>query len=66
MKCIINACTNLYTEITSVNIVSQKEISGVGWIATNFKELHEVVVLPMNISTYSDWRVHLQKVGFRL
>ena len=53
----------LYAEITSVDVVTKEEISGLGGVATNFEKLHEIVVLSVNITTNGDGSVHLQEVG---
>lgn len=58
--------TNLNTEIASINIVAQEKVSSLGGISAYFEQLHEIIVLPMNISTYCNGRVHLQEVGFSL
>jgi len=53
----------LYAEITSVDVVTKEEISGLGGVATNFEKLHEIVVLSVDITTNGDGSVHLQEVG---
>lgn len=53
----------LYAEITSVDVVTKEEISGLGGVTTNFEELHEIVVLSVNVTTDGDGSVHLEKVG---
>lgn len=43
---------HLYTEVASVHVVSQEEVASViGW-SSNFKQLHQVKELPMNITTH--------------
>lgn len=34
--------THLDAEVASVDIVSEEEITGLGWFATDFKEFHEI------------------------
>lgn len=52
------------TEVPSINIISKEEVSRLCWISTDFKELHQIIVLAVNISADSDGCIHLQKVGF--
>lgn len=56
----------LNTEISSINVISKEQVSCLGWVATNFEELHQIVVLAVNISADSDWRIHLQEIGLLL
>lgn len=52
------------TEIATVDVVSQKKISGLGGVATDLEKLHKIVVLAVNITTNGDRSVHLQKIAF--
>jgi len=36
--------------LSSVNVVSQEEVVGIGWEATILEKSQEIVVLPMNIA----------------
>ena len=56
----------LNTEVTPIHVIAQEEIARLRRVATDFKQLHEIVVLTMNITAYSDGCIHFQKVGFRL
>lgn len=58
--------THLNTEISSVHIVSQEQISSLFGIATDFEEFHEIKVLSVDITADSDWRIHLQQIGLAL
>ena len=55
----------LYTKVAAVDIVSQEEVSRLGRVATDLKQLHQVVVLAVDVTADSDGRVHLQQVGLR-
>lgn len=52
------------TEIATVDVVSQKEISGLSGVATDLEKFHKIVVLAVNITTNGDGGVHLQKIAF--
>jgi hypothetical protein len=56
----------LYTEVSSIYVVAQEEIASLRRVATNLKELHEIVVLPVNVTAHGNWGIHLQKIGLRL
>lgn len=58
--------THLNTEISSVHIISQEEVSSVFGIASDFEELHQIEVLPMNITADRDGRIHLQQIRLAL
>ena len=51
------------TEVSSVNVVAKEKVSRLGRVTSNFEELHEIVVLAVNVAAYGDRRVHLKKVG---
>jgi hypothetical protein len=53
----------LNTEVSSVNVISQKQISCFRYISSDLEKLHEIVILTINVSIDSDWRVHLKKIG---
>lgn len=44
--------SHLYAKVSSIDIVSQEQILGVGWWATDFEKFHKVVELTMNVSAY--------------
>lgn len=39
-------------EVSSIDIVSQEKVSGVCRVASNLEQLHQIVVLSVNISTH--------------
>jgi len=48
--------------VSSIDIISQKEIVCVRDVASNLKKLHEIIELAMNISTYVDWGSHIDNI----
>lgn len=50
------------TEVATVDIVAQEEVSRLGRVASNFKQLHQIVVLTMHITTHGNRGVHLEKI----
>ena len=52
------------TEVAAVDVVTKEEVPCLGWVATNFKELHEIVVLTVDVAADGDERIHLQAVRF--
>ena len=58
--------SDLNAEVSPIDVVSQEQVSRLCRVTAHFKELHEIVVLPMNITTHSDRRIHLQQIGLRL
>lgn len=52
----------LDTEVSAVDVVAQEEIPRLCGVATNLKQLHQVVVLAVDIAAHGNWRVHLEKV----
>lgn len=55
---------DLYAEISTVDVVTQEQIARLGWVAPNFEQLHEIVILAMHITANSYGRIHFQQVGF--
>jgi hypothetical protein len=55
--------SDLYAEISTINIVSQEQISCLSWVTTNLKKLHQVIVLAMDVTTNRNWGIHFQQVG---
>lgn len=58
--------SDLYTEVSAIDVVAQEQVTCFSGIATHFEELHEIVVLSVHITTHGYGRVHLQQVGLRL
>jgi len=56
--------TNLYAEISTINIVSQEQISSFSRVTADLKKLHQIIVLAMNITANCDWCIHFKQVGF--
>ena len=44
--------SNLNGEVTAVDVISQEEVPGCGWITSNLKELHQIIKLAVHISTH--------------
>lgn len=59
--------TDLNAKITSVDVVAQKQVPCIDRVAADLEQLHQVVILPMDIAAYRNRRVHLQQVrlGFQ-
>ena len=49
----------LNAKSTSINIVSQKKIGGVGRISSVLKQSEHVLVLAVNVTADSDWCLEL-------
>ncbi len=45
--------------LTTINIVSQKEVICVGYFPSNSEQLNEIIELPVNIANHSYWWLHL-------
>lgn len=50
-------------EVTTVNIVAEEEVARLGRVATDLEQLHQVVVLAVNVTAHGDGSVHLEQVG---
>ena len=50
--------------VPTVDIVPQKQVIGVGNLPTYFKELHQIIELPMHIPAQEHRRAHIHHVGF--
>ena len=60
----VDCCLSyLNTEVPSIHIVTQEEVACLCWVSTDFEELHQVVVLSVNITAHCDGSIHLQEVG---
>lgn len=58
-------CQYLDAEVSSVHVVTQEEISRFFRVSSDLKELHQIVVLPVNITAHGDGSIHLQQVRLR-
>lgn len=54
----------LDTEVSSVHVVPQEKISRLFRISTHFEELHQIVILAVNIAAHGDRGIHLKQIGF--
>ena len=54
----------LYSLSPTINIITKKQIVGIGNITTNFKQLHQIIKLPMHISTDKYRCSHIYNIGF--
>jgi len=36
--------THFDTEVASVDVISEEEVGGVGWVATNLEKSHEIIL----------------------
>lgn len=52
----------LYTEVATVDVITEEQVSGLSRVTANFEQLHEIVVLAVDVTTYGDGGVHLEKV----
>ena len=55
--------TYLYTKVTTIDIISQEKVSSLLRISSDFKQLHEIIVLAVNVTADSDGRIHLEEIG---
>jgi hypothetical protein len=56
----------LNTEVATVYVVAQEEVARLRWVAADFEQLHEIVVLPVNVTADRNGRIHLEHVWLRL
>lgn len=54
--------SHLYTEISSVHVVSQEQVSRLCRVTANLEQLHKIKVLSVNVTAHSDRRVHFQQI----
>lgn len=47
-------------KVSAINIVSEEEVSGVRGVSADLEQLHQIVVLAVDISADGDWRIHLE------
>lgn len=51
--------------VAAVNVVAQEKVSRAsGWITSNLEELHQVVVLAMDVATDGNGRIYFQEGWF--
>lgn len=51
-------------EITSVDVIAQEQIPGLGWVAAHLEQLHEIVVLAVHVTADGDGGIHLEEIRF--
>lgn len=56
----------LDTEVPPVDIVAQEEIPRLCRITTDLKELHQIVVLAVDVATDGNGRIHFEQVRLLL
>ena len=49
--------------VSSVNIISQKEIVGVWYVSSYFEQFHEIIELAMDIATDKDGCSNVDNIG---
>lgn len=54
--------THLDTEIATIDIIAEKEISRIGRIAADLEKLHKIKVLAMNVAAYGDGSIHFEQI----
>lgn len=54
----------LNTEVAPINIITQEQISRILRISADFEKLHQVIVLTVDVSAYSDRSIHFQQIWF--
>jgi CRISPR/Cas system-associated protein Cas5 (RAMP superfamily) len=50
--------------ISSIDVISQKEIVAVGNVSSNFEQLHQIVELAVHVSADVDWGSNIYDIGF--
>lgn len=53
----------LDAEVAAVDVVAEEEVAGLGGVAADLKQLHQVVVLAVDVAADGDGGVHLEQVG---
>lgn len=56
----------LYAEVSPIHVVAEEQIARLGWVAADFEELHQVVVLAVDVAAHCDGCVHFEKIGLGL
>jgi len=54
--------THLYTEVSSVHVIAQEEVSGGGRWTTHLEEFYEIEELSMDIPAHGDGSLHVDHV----
>lgn len=57
--------TNLDTEIPSIDVITQEQIPRLDGVTPHLEELHQIIILPMDITTHGDGRIHFQQIRLR-
>lgn len=52
-------------KVATVNVITEEEVARLGRVAADLEQLHQVVVLSVDVTADSDRGVHLEQVGFR-
>lgn len=50
-------------EVATIDVVAEEEIPRLGRVTSNLEQLHQIVVLAVNITANGNGRIHLKKVG---
>ena len=58
--------TNLDTKVSSIDVVSQEEITSLRGITTDLEQLHQVEILSVDVSAHSDRCIHFKEVVLAL
>ena len=53
----------LDAEVAAVDVIAEEEVPGLSRVAANLEQLHQIVVLAVDIAAHGDWCVHLEQVG---
>jgi hypothetical protein len=56
----------LNAEVSSVHVVSKKQVSCLRWVSSDLEQLHQVEVLAMNIAADCDGSIHFQQIWLGL
>ena len=54
----------LYAKVSAVDVVTQEEISRLCWVTADLEQLHEIIVLSVNVAAHRDGCIHFQQVRF--
>ena len=57
---------HLDTETSSVDEISQEQILGSIWVSSHVQDLHQIVVLPVNVSHNGERVPEVNEVSFAL
>lgn len=56
----------LNAKVPSIDVVAQEKVPGLGGVAADLEQLHQVVVLSVNVTTDGDGGIHLEHIRFLL